>query len=82
VVTVVFVVVVMPVLMAMSVVVIVTVPVAGELKQSEPEARGDQHAADDRVLRALDRRAELKPDRDDDRTEYQRDENVRDASQA
>jgi hypothetical protein len=57
------------------------VPVAGELERREPHAGEDQDDADDRVLGALDRRAELEADRDDDRAEQQRDQDMRDAGQ-
>jgi hypothetical protein len=47
------------------VVMVVLVAVAGQLQSHKTHARGDEHAAHDRVLSVLDGRAELEPDHDD-----------------
>ena len=47
------------------VLVIMVVPVPGQLQNHEPDSGGDQHAAHDGVLGALDRRAELETHGDD-----------------
>jgi hypothetical protein len=59
--------------------VVPVVSVPGQLQCREAEAGEDQDGADDGVLRALDRGAELQADGDDDGAEGDRDENVRDA---
>jgi hypothetical protein len=55
--------------------------VSGQFEDDEANARGDQQTADDRVLGALDGRAELQADRDDHTAQHDREQNVRDASE-
>jgi hypothetical protein len=63
------------------VVVFVMVAVAGHLEYEKADPCGDQDAANDRVLRMLDRRAKLQTDHDDQRTKPDRDQHVRQPSQ-
>ncbi len=67
------------VVVVMVMVVVVMVAVTRQLERGKPDVGCDQHAADDRVLRVLDRRAELQADDDDDRAEHDRHEYVREA---
>jgi hypothetical protein len=46
-------------------VMVVPMAVAGQLQHGEPQARGDQNAAHDRVLGTLDGRAKLQSHGDD-----------------
>ena len=61
--------------------VVVAMAAAGQLEDGEAHPGGDQDHADDRVLRALKRRAELQPDGDDHAAEDDREQDVRDPSQ-
>ena len=70
------------VMVVMMMVVVVMVAVTGQLEHEEADPGGDQDAADDRVLRVLDRRAELQPDHDDHGAKPDRDQHVRQSSQA
>ena len=69
------------VMVVMMMVVVVMVAVTGQLEHEEADPGGDQDAADDRVLRVLDRRAELQPDNDDHGTKPDRNQHVRHPSQ-
>ena len=71
-----------PVTVVVMVVVVVMVAVTGRFEHEKADPGGDQDAADDRVLRVLDRRAELQPDQDDQGTQRDRDQYVRQPSQA
>ncbi len=71
------------VFMAVIVVVMaVVVAVTAQLQNHEAHAGGDQNAAHDRVLRALNRRAKLEPHDHDDRAQDDRDQHVGHPGQA
>jgi hypothetical protein len=55
------------------------VSVSGQLQGREPKARQQQDGTDDRVLRALNRGAEVQANSDDEGPQGDRDEDVGDA---
>jgi hypothetical protein len=63
-------------------VVVMSMAVPGQLQEHERHSRGDQHGADDRVLGALDRRAELEAHGDDHATQDDRYDHVGHPGQA
>ena len=65
-----------------AVAVVVGVTVTGQFEHEEADPGGDQDAADHRVLRVLDRRAQLQSDHDDHAAEPDRDQHVRDSGQS
>jgi hypothetical protein len=62
--------------------VVIVMAVAGQLEDGEPEPRGDQDRAHDRVFGALDGRAELKSDGDDHTAEHYRHQHMGHPGQA
>ena len=65
----------------MHIVVVVVMAAAGQLKHGEADARGDQDRAHDRVLGALDGRAELESNGDDHAAQDDRHQDMSDPGQ-
>jgi hypothetical protein len=69
------------IVVVVMVVVVVVMPVPGQLQDDKGQPGGDQDAADDRVLSALNGRAELQAHGDDHRAQDDRHQHVSHAGQ-